>query len=67
MQGGPVRRAAQAQDAAQVGQVGQQLGDAAVVVLGEDFEDQAGEELGLGILLGTVLVVVVAQGRLPGG
>jgi hypothetical protein len=54
---------AQFQGAPQVGQVGQQLGDAAVIGLEEDFQDEASEPLRLRILLGAERVGVVAQGQ----
>ena len=66
LQGGEVRDRLEGQRLAQVGQVVQQRGHAAVVGLEEDLEDQAGEQLRLGELLGAVLVGVGAQGDLGG-
>jgi hypothetical protein len=56
----------QADQAAQLGVVGQVRRQAAVVQPGELLEDQAGQELGLGELLGAGLMSMFRQ-RLAGG
>jgi hypothetical protein len=51
---------------AQVRAVGQQLADAAIVLLLELLEDQAGKQLWLSELAGTVNVGIVAESFLAG-
>jgi hypothetical protein len=67
LQGGPVGHAAQAEGAAEVGQLFEVDGDAPVVGLEEGLQGQAGEQLRLGVRLGAVLVGVAAQGPLARG
>ena len=66
LEGGEVGDGPQADQAAEVGVVGQVRGEPAVVEAQELLEHQAGQELGLGELLGAELVSVRGEG-LTGG
>lgn len=61
-----MRYLGQAQGVAQFGQLGQQLGDAAVVGLEELPEHQDGEELRLGVVLATELAGLRRQSLMSG-
>src|SRR5262249_2279799 len=63
LQGREVRHDGQAENGAQVGVLLQMHDDPTVVGLEEGLEDQAGEQLRLGVLLGTKAMRVVRQGR----
>src|SRR5579862_4488233 len=67
LQRGEVRDESQAQRLTQRRPLEQELGDAAIVLLLELLEHQAGEELRLGELVWTGLVGIVAEGFLAGG
>ena len=67
LQRGEMRQRLETDDLAKLGTVLQQLADAAIVLLLELLEHEAGEQLGLRELFGAVDVRIVAESVLAGG